>query len=65
MRIVHLVETLETGGLERVAIDLAMAQKKAGDSSALYCMFTGGPLADEAWATGIQVTEFHKSRAFR
>jgi glycosyltransferase involved in cell wall biosynthesis len=64
MRIVQLVETLETGGLERIAVDLAMAQKKAGDSPALYCMFTGGPLADEARAAGIPVIEFHKKPGF-
>jgi glycosyltransferase involved in cell wall biosynthesis len=58
------VETLETGGLERIAVDLAMAQKKAGDSPMLYCMFTGGPLADEAHAAGIPVTEFHKEPGF-
>ena len=64
MRIVQLVETLETGGLERIAVDLAMAQKKAGDSPILYCMFTGGPLAEEARAAGIPVTEFHKEPGF-
>jgi glycosyltransferase involved in cell wall biosynthesis len=64
MRIVQLVETLETGGLERIAVELAMAQKKAGDSPMLYCMFTGGTLADEARAAGIPVTEFHKDPGF-
>jgi glycosyltransferase involved in cell wall biosynthesis len=64
MRIVQLVETLETGGLERIAVDLALAQKKAGHSPMLYCMFTAGPLADEARAAGIPVTEFHKQPGF-
>jgi glycosyltransferase involved in cell wall biosynthesis len=64
MRIVQLVETLETGGLERIAVDLALAQKMAGDSPMLYCMFTGGPLADEAHRAGIPVTEFHKEPGF-
>jgi glycosyltransferase involved in cell wall biosynthesis len=64
MRIVQLVETLETGGLERIAVNLAMAQKKAGDSPKLYCIYTGGPLADEARAAGIPVTEFHKEPGF-
>jgi glycosyltransferase involved in cell wall biosynthesis len=64
MRIVQLVETLETGGLERIAVDLATAQKMAGDSPMLYCMFTGGPLVDEARAKGIPVTEFHKEPGF-
>jgi len=60
MRIVQLVETLDTGGLERIAVNLARTQKMAGDSPMLYCMFTGGPLADEALRAGIPVTEFHK-----
>jgi glycosyltransferase involved in cell wall biosynthesis len=64
MRIVQLVETLETGGVERIAVDLALAQKRAGDSPMLYCMFTGGPLADEARTAGIPVTEFHKEPGF-
>jgi glycosyltransferase involved in cell wall biosynthesis len=64
MRIVQLVETLETGGLERIAVDLALARKRAGDSPMLYCMFTGGPLADDARKAGIPVTEFHKEPGF-
>jgi len=64
MRIVQLVETLETGGLERIAVDLAMTQKKAGHTPILYCMFKGGPLADEARAAGVPVIEFHKQPGF-
>jgi glycosyltransferase involved in cell wall biosynthesis len=64
MRIVQLVETLVIGGLERIAVDLARAQKRAGHSPMLYCMFMGGPLADEARAAGIPVTEFHKEPGF-
>lgn len=64
MRIVQLVETLEIGGLERISVDLALAQKRAGHSPMLYCMFTGGPLAGDARAAGIPVTEFHKEPGF-
>jgi glycosyltransferase involved in cell wall biosynthesis len=64
MRIVQLVETLETGGLERIAVDLALAQKRVGDFPMLYCMFTGGPLAEDARRAGIPVTEFHKEPGF-
>jgi glycosyltransferase involved in cell wall biosynthesis len=55
---------LETGGLERIAVDLALEQKKAGDNPMLYCIFTGGPLADDARRAGIPVTEFHKEPGF-
>jgi glycosyltransferase involved in cell wall biosynthesis len=64
VRIVQLVETLETGGLERIAVDLAHSQKKAGHAPILYCMFRGGPFADEARAAGIPVFEFHKQPGF-
>ena len=64
MRIVQLVETLETGGLERIAVELALAQKRSGDSPMLYCMFTGGPLADDARKAGIPVTEIRKEPGF-
>jgi glycosyltransferase involved in cell wall biosynthesis len=64
MRIVQLVETLQTGGLERIAVELALAQKRSGDSPMLYCMFTGGPLADDARRAGIPVTEIHKEPGF-
>jgi len=64
MRIVQLVETLETGGLERIAVDLALAQMRSGHSPMLYCMFGGGPLAGDARKAGIPVTEFHKEPGF-
>lgn len=64
MRIVQLVETLETGGLERIAVDLALAQQKAGHTPILYCMFRGGAFADQARETGIPVHEFHKKPGF-
>jgi glycosyltransferase involved in cell wall biosynthesis len=64
MRIVQLTETLETGGLERIAVDLAISQKNAGHVPILYCMFAGGALADEARAAGIPVFEFHKKPGF-
>jgi glycosyltransferase involved in cell wall biosynthesis len=64
MRIVQLVETLETGGLERVAVDLALSQQKAGHTPILYCMFRGGTLADQAREAGIPVFEFHKKPGF-
>ena len=60
MRIVQLVETLETGGLERIAFELALAQKSAGHTPILYCMFQGGAFAEQARTAGIPVLEFHR-----
>ena len=62
MRIVQLVETLEVGGLERVAVDLALALHAAGHWVGVYCFFGAGPLRAELDAKGIPVTEFHKDR---
>lgn len=62
MHIVQLVETLEVGGLERIAVDLALAQRAAGHQVAVYCLFGAGPLRAEVEAAGIPVFEFHKER---
>lgn len=60
LRIVQLVEDLRTGGLERMAVDLAVAHREAGHDSRIYCLQTRGDLADEAESRGIPVTAFEK-----
>ena len=60
MRIVQLVENLEVGGLERLAVDLALAQQAAGHWCAMYCLFGAGPLRADLDRAGIPVIEFHK-----
>ena len=62
MRIVQLVETLEVGGLERMAVELALTQRAAGHEVAVYCLFGGGPLARELESAGVRVVEIHKER---
>src|SRR5579864_6124199 len=62
MRIVQLVETLEVGGLERVAVDLALGLNAAGHHVAVYCLFGAGPMRGELDARSIPVVEFHKER---
>jgi glycosyltransferase involved in cell wall biosynthesis len=62
VRIVQLVETLEVGGLERMAVDLALTQRAAGHDVAMYCLFGGGPLAGELESAGVPVIEIHKER---
>ena len=64
MRIVQLVEDLELGGLERLAVDLALAQHGAGHQVWVYCVFGAGPLAGSLEAAGIPVVPFHKSPGF-
>jgi glycosyltransferase involved in cell wall biosynthesis len=62
MRIVQFVENLEVGGLERLAVDLILAQKAAGHDCFVYCLFGAGPLKKDLDQAGIPVVEFHKEQ---
>ena len=62
LSIVQIVDDLNAGGLERFAIDLAIAHKGAGHRSAIFCLGGPGELAGEAEAAGVAVTAFHKAR---
>jgi glycosyltransferase involved in cell wall biosynthesis len=65
MMIVHIVRSLECGGLERVAMDLAIAQKSCGHGSAIYCVYKHEPdLLDEAEGAGVRVVQFNKGTGF-
>lgn len=64
MRIVQMVENLERGGLERMALDLAIGQKALGHTLSIYCLHDRGALAEEAEAAGIRVTAFDKPPGF-
>lgn len=55
MRISHVVENLNRGGLERVVIDLAIAQVAAGHDCQVVCLYDAGSLAHELDAAGIRV----------
>jgi glycosyltransferase involved in cell wall biosynthesis len=57
-----MVEHLELGGLERMAVDLAIAQQQAGHQVIVYCLHQTGPLAGSLDAAGIPVVAFHKPR---
>jgi glycosyltransferase involved in cell wall biosynthesis len=60
MRIAQIVESLELGGLERMALSLAVEQKKAGHEVSIYCVLRSGDLAAEAKAAAIPVRVFDK-----
>ncbi len=64
MNIVHVVENLERGGLERAVIDLATAQVARGDRVRIVCLFERGQLADEAEASGVPVQACGKRGGF-
>lgn len=60
MRISHVVENLNRGGLERVVIDLAKAQAAAGHQCQVICLFEKGGLAGELEQAGIPVVACNK-----
>lgn len=53
--IVHAVENLERGGLERMVIDLCHAQRAAGHRVRVACLFAPGALAPELSGQGVEV----------
>jgi glycosyltransferase involved in cell wall biosynthesis len=64
MTIVHVVRSLEYGGLERLAIDLAAAQN-TGNRSAIYCVYKHDPaLLQQAEREGVRVVQFNKGTGF-
>jgi len=64
VRIVQIVEDLELGGLERLAVNLAIEQHKTGDPVTVYCLYGAGPLAANLTSAGIPVVPFQKSPGF-
>ena len=64
LRIVQIVESLDVGGLERMALHLAIAHRNAGHASSIYTVFEPGALEGEARSAGIPVVPFHKRRGF-
>ena len=61
MRIIQLVNNLDMGGLERLAIDLAECQLADGHDASIYCLTHPGRLAAEAAGKGIVVRAFEKA----
>ena len=55
LRIVQIVDNLEMGGLERMAIDLAIAHRAAGHLCSIYTAWEPGVLAAQAEAAGVPV----------
>jgi glycosyltransferase involved in cell wall biosynthesis len=53
--ILHVVDSLERGGLERVVVDLVRAQKAAGELPSVFCLYRRGGFAAELENSGITV----------
>lgn len=55
MRILHFVESLQVGGLEKVVVDLVTEQHERGNICMVACLFEAGPFADILDEHGIQI----------
>lgn len=62
MEIVHVVENLDRGGLERTVVDLIASQRDAGHQCRVICLFKLGLLARELLASGVRVDACGKRR---
>lgn len=60
MRIIQVVESLDLGGVERLAIQLATAERARGHDCTIYCIFRPGAQAHVATELGIHLRCFQK-----
>lgn len=60
IRILHVVDSLDRGGLERVVCDLSIEQIRRGHDVRVYCLHTPGSLAPSLEAAGVAVICGHK-----
>ncbi len=61
LRIVHVINTLEMGGAERLVVALARSQHRAGHSVRVQCLSGSGLLAEELRQLGIPVAIYEGS----
>lgn len=64
LSILHVVDSLEFGGLERVVTDLAIAQHKQGHRVAVFSLNRTEGFTNELRQAGIEVTSGEKSGPF-
>jgi glycosyltransferase involved in cell wall biosynthesis len=64
MKIVQILPSLDVGGMERLAVDLARQQKAEGHEASIYCTSHTGEFAPEAEAAGVSVHAFGKTSGF-
>lgn len=64
MNVLHVVDSLERGGLERVVTDIAIAQRRRGDGAAVFSLNPTGGFAHELLAAGVPVILGGKTRGF-
>lgn len=64
MKIVQLLPSLDVGGMERLAVDLARQQKADGHQPSIYCTSHLGEFSHEAKAANVPVHSFGKTTGF-
>jgi glycosyltransferase involved in cell wall biosynthesis len=64
MKIVQLLPSLDLGGMERLAVDLALRQKAEGHEPSIYCTSHKGLFSSEAEAADVPVHSFGKTTGF-
>lgn len=64
LSILHVVDTLDFGGLERVVADIAMAQHAHGHRVAVFSLTGAGALGPELVAAGVRVVQGGKRHGF-
>ncbi len=64
MRLVVLVDTLEFGGAERMAVDLALGLCRRGHQVGVATLRHGGPLAERLRGAGIEILNLNKKDGF-
>lgn len=64
LRICQVVENLELGGLERIAVDLGAALAQTCASSSIYCLFEPGALSCQAVDAGVGMRALRKAPGF-
>src|SRR5688572_26958764 len=62
LKVLHVVDSLETGGLERVVTDLALAQAARGDVPSVFSINDTGGFRQVLEAGGIAVVQGAKRR---
>lgn len=64
LRILHVVDSLEYGGLERLVLDLTTAQLKQGHQVKVFSILHTGGYCKDVEAAGVPVIQGDKSRGF-
>lgn len=64
MKILHVVNSLEHGGLEKLTLRLVKSLKEGGVNCEIVCLSKAGELAEIAEASGIKVTTIGRKNKF-